>query len=156
MTKNTVLVFGATGRQGGSVARHLIKDGTFDVRAFVRDDTTQKAKDLEHIGVKLYKGDMADESSMRNAMKNCDFVYAVTDYWDHPKEPEIEIANGKKLMDCAKDTNIQHLVFSALEDTNAMTEGKYSVECFDSKAKILAYAREIGLKLSQIRLPFYM
>lgn len=156
MTKKRVLVFGATGRQGGSVARHLIKDGNFDVRAFVRDDTVERAKELEAIGVKLYKGDMSDTDSMKIAMKNCDYIYAVTDYWDNPRKPFIEIENGKKLMNCAHEMNIKHVVFSCLEDTKEMTKGKYSVECCDGKSKVLAYAREIGLKLSQIRLSFYM
>ncbi|TNJ66395.1 hypothetical protein FE784_10480 [Paenibacillus hemerocallicola] len=32
----TILVLGATGQQGGSAARHLLRDG-WNVRAFTRD-----------------------------------------------------------------------------------------------------------------------
>ena len=36
-SNQTILVTGATGNQGGSVARHLLQRGKFSVRALVRD-----------------------------------------------------------------------------------------------------------------------
>jgi uncharacterized protein YbjT (DUF2867 family) len=156
MVKQTVLVFGATGRQGGSVARHLLKDETFDVRLFVRDLKHANAIELKDKGATLFKGDLKDKESIQTAMKDVDYIYAVTDYWDNPRKPELEWECGKNLMDCAKEAKIKHMIFSSLESTKDMTDGRYCVECFDTKAKILKHGKTLGIPLSQICLPFYM
>ena len=36
-SNKTILIIGATGNQGGAVARHLLQRGQFVVRALVRD-----------------------------------------------------------------------------------------------------------------------
>ena len=55
MTKQ-VLVTGATGQQGGLVARNLLKKG-HDVRAFVRYTESNAAKELVELGATLARGD---------------------------------------------------------------------------------------------------
>lgn len=77
--RRTIVVFGATGNQGGSVARTLIKDGNFDVVAITRDPTSSKAKDLAALGAKLVKGDLDDPSSYEPALKGVDGAFLVTD-----------------------------------------------------------------------------
>lgn len=42
--KKVIVVTGATGLQGGSVANFLLEDGTFAVRAITRDVEKPKAK----------------------------------------------------------------------------------------------------------------
>ena len=44
MSKKLITVFGATGVTGGSVARYLLEDGEFAVRAITRNANSEKAK----------------------------------------------------------------------------------------------------------------
>ena len=48
-----VLVTGATGHQGGAVARHLLQRGKFTVRALVRDQNDPAAQALKQGGAEL-------------------------------------------------------------------------------------------------------
>ena len=50
MSDNLVTVFGATGKQGGSVARALIAGGTYKVRAVTRNPDGAAAKKLLELG----------------------------------------------------------------------------------------------------------
>lgn len=47
-SNQTILVAGATGNQGGAIARHLLQHG-FTVRAFVRDQNKPAAQALKQI-----------------------------------------------------------------------------------------------------------
>ena len=51
-SETVILVTGATGRQGGAVARHLLDDG-FTVRAFVREPDAPPARTLAQLGAQL-------------------------------------------------------------------------------------------------------
>src|SRR4051812_5107019 len=72
----TVLVFGATGQQGGAVASALLSDG-WSVRALVRNPSAEKAKELASFGASLVAGDLADPSSVRAAMKGVHGVFSM-------------------------------------------------------------------------------
>ncbi|SPX53227.1 NmrA family protein [Klebsiella pneumoniae] len=62
----TVLVFGATGQQGGSVARALLHRG-WRVRALVRDPFSAGAAALAARGAELVVGTFEDRAAMRSA-----------------------------------------------------------------------------------------
>jgi uncharacterized protein YbjT (DUF2867 family) len=64
----SILVAGATGKQGGSVVRHL-QAGGFHVRALTRDPDTDKARWLRDEGVDLVRGDLTDAASLRPALE---------------------------------------------------------------------------------------
>jgi nucleoside-diphosphate-sugar epimerase len=53
--RGTVMVTGATGQQGGAVARHLLETG-FGVRALVRDLQKPRVKTLAERGIELVQG----------------------------------------------------------------------------------------------------
>ena len=54
-----ILVLGATGAQGGAVARHLLAAG-WPVRALVRDPSKPAARALAEAGVAVQAGDFDD------------------------------------------------------------------------------------------------
>ena len=58
-----ILVAGATGQQGGAVARNLLKDG-WKVRALVRDPKKDAAQALAKQGAELVQGDLNDSASL--------------------------------------------------------------------------------------------
>ena len=72
----TVLVFGATGQQGGAVAAALKAHG-WPVRALVRDPSSDKAAKLRALGVEVVAGDLADAGSIGAAMQGVHGVFSV-------------------------------------------------------------------------------
>lgn len=57
MAKRTIVVFGATGKQGGSVIRTILADpktaSEFHVKAVTRDPTKDSAKSLAALGAEV-------------------------------------------------------------------------------------------------------
>ena len=74
-----ILVAGATGRQGGSVVRHLLCR-QLRVRALVRNPQGTRARALSDQGIEVVKGDMDDLASLKKAMAGVHGVYSVQDY----------------------------------------------------------------------------
>ncbi|MFC3057404.1 NmrA family NAD(P)-binding protein, partial [Paenirhodobacter populi] len=67
--KRPMLVFGATGRQGGSVAKALLKAG-WPVRALVLDAAGTASLRLRNAGVELVQGSFEDRDVIRAAMED--------------------------------------------------------------------------------------
>ena len=61
-----ILVAGATGRQGGSVVRHLL-ERQLTVRALVRDPKCDRAKALAGQGIEIAQGDMQQVGGIASA-----------------------------------------------------------------------------------------
>ena len=64
--KSPILVFGATGRQGGSVAKALLKAG-WPVRALVLDATGTASLKLRSAGAELVQASFEDRNAIRSA-----------------------------------------------------------------------------------------
>ncbi len=58
MNKQTILVTGATGAQGGSVARALFAAKKFSVRILTRNPGSEAARALENAGAQVATGDL--------------------------------------------------------------------------------------------------
>ena len=71
-------VTGATGFVGGNLAKKLREQGHV-VHASVR--SPDKAKDLQTLGVQVFKGDVTEKESMREAMQGVDGVYHVAGWY---------------------------------------------------------------------------
>lgn len=148
----TILVTGATGMQGGSVAKHLLERGRYAVRALTRNPRSEEARELAARGAEVVRGNLDDLDSLREAMVGCYGVYGVTNFWEHF---EGEYQHGINLVDAVADTGIGHLVLSTLPSVERITGGQLRVPHFDLKARMEAYAEELALPATFVHLAFY-
>lgn len=150
--KKTILVTGATGQQGGSVARHLIADGTFAVRALTRNIHSEKARELAKLGCEVVAGDLDNKDSIMAALKCCYGVFGVTNFWEHfNKERE----HGVNLIDAVAASEVEHFVFSTLYSAVKISNGKYAAPHLDIKAELEAYCRERVPHSTYVQPAFY-
>ncbi len=140
--KQVILVTGATGAQGGSVARALLDDGAFAVVALTRNPESEKALALRQAGAEIVRGDMDDPESLKRAMQGVYGVFGVTSYWEHPDK---EYRHGKNLIDAVQESNIRHFVFSSLPSYNKLSGGAFPVSHYDIKAELEDYAKSLHL-----------
>ncbi len=150
--RKIILVTGATGGQGGSVARQLLEEGTFKVRALTRNPNSEKAVALASAGAEIVQGDLSDPDSIVAAVKGCYGVFGVTNYWEH-FDNEYEL--GRHLVDAVAADGIEHFVFSSLPDSKKLSKGEFPVPHFDYKARLENEIREAGLKATFIHVAFY-
>ncbi|KAL9611184.1 MAG: hypothetical protein Q9167_004169 [Letrouitia subvulpina] len=124
-----VTVFGATGQQGGSVARSLLqnKANRFKVRAVTRKPESEASKLLASLGATVVKADGWDREEMIEAFND-------------PEGPT-ESDFGKNIVDSAAMAGVKHLVFSSGPPSTEMTGGKVGMKAMDMKNKIETYAR---------------
>jgi uncharacterized protein YbjT (DUF2867 family) len=143
-SNKTILVTGATGRQGGAVVQHLIKNN-FIVKALSRTPESISAQNLASKGVAVVKGDMADPPSLLNAMKDCDGVFSIQNYFEYGAENEI--LYGKNMADAAKKSNISHFIYNSVCNADSKT----GVPHFETKNKIEQYIKSIYLPATILR-----
>ena len=60
--KKNILVTGATGQQGGAIARELLKHG-HSVKTMTRKPEGEKAQALASLGAEIIRGDLDDAHS---------------------------------------------------------------------------------------------
>jgi len=144
--KKIIAVVGATGAQGGGLARAILSDAKseFGVRALTRDVKSDKAKALAKLGAEVVAADVDDVESLKKAFKGAYGAYCVTFFWAH-FSPEKEVATAAAQAQAAKQAGIQHAIWSTFEDTRKWVPlsddrmptlmGKYKVPHFDSKAE---------------------
>jgi uncharacterized protein YbjT (DUF2867 family) len=133
-SKKIITVFGATGVVGGSVAKYLLEDGQFAVRAVTRSASSDKAKALAADGAEIVEADLSKPETLAAAVKGAYGVSSVTDFWsimytvgfDTAKAQAEEERQAKNLVDAAKSAGVQHFVYFSLPHSNVPHfEGKY-------------------------------
>ncbi len=143
-----ILVTGATGNQGGTVARHLLQRGKFKVRAMVRDQNKHSAQVLKQLGAEIVTADFNDRASLDRAVQG---VYGVFSMQDLQDGIPAEIRYGKSIAEAAKAAGIQHFVYSSVGSADQNT----GVPHFDSKFQIEECIRTIGLHYTILRPVFF-
>ena len=148
----TILVTGATGAQGGSVARHLLANGGWKIRAFTRRPESEPARALAAAGAEIVHGDFEDKAGIVRALDGCDALYGVTNFWEHfDREP----VHGRNIVDAAAEAGTPDIILHTLPDVSDITGGELSVPHFDLKAQVERYARARLPQAAYLHIAFY-
>lgn len=145
----TILVLGATGNQGGAVARKLLSDG-WSVRAVSRRTDQPAAQELQKKGATVVQANMDDQQSLLEAMKGVYGVYSVQPLYS--KDPEKEVQHGKTVADVAKQVGVSHFVYGSVGGA----ERDSGVPHFETKWQVEKYVRAIHLPFTILRPAFFM
>lgn len=147
MKKKTIVVIGATGLQGKAVVNALVHQGTYNVRAMTRNPEKYSGNAHE-----ATRGDLNNLQSLKDAFKNAYGVFAVTNFW----EGADEIAQGKNAIEAAKETGIEHFIWSTLPNVEVISKAAFDVPHFTLKARVDDFVKSAGFKYSTfVQPPFY-
>jgi uncharacterized protein YbjT (DUF2867 family) len=148
-SKRTVLVTGATGKQGGAVARELLSRGGYRVRAMTRKPDSPNARALKDQGAEVVEADLNDDASLRKAMDGAWGVFAVQNTWEAGVEGEEE--QGHRQARLARDAGVQHYVYTSV----ASADRKTGIPHFENKSRIEDTVRSLGFPSHVILRPVF-
>jgi uncharacterized protein YbjT (DUF2867 family) len=164
--KKIIAVVGATGAQGGGLVRAILadKNSPFKPRALTRNVQSDKAKALAAAGAELATVDLDDPATLRRAFDGAHGAFCVTFFWHH-FSAEKEIAQAASMAEAAKQTGVQHVIWSTLDDTRKHVplsddrmptlKGRYKVPHFDGKGEADALFTRAGVPTTALQTVFY-
>ncbi|CAG8888208.1 unnamed protein product [Penicillium egyptiacum] len=148
MDVKIITIFGATGNQGGSVARSLLKNPAFHVRGITRNPGSDASKALISQGAEMVQANGLSPDEMKAAFRGSWGVFLNINSDDkaftNPESPS-EFDMGKIIVDAAAFAGVQHFVFSSGPPCSEMTNGKVSMKAMDMKYKTEQYLRSLGV-----------
>lgn len=164
--KKIIAVIGATGAQGGGLARAILADpaGAFGLRAITRHPDGEKAKALAAQGAEVVFGDADDPASLGPAFAGAYGAFCVTNFWEH-FSPERELEQAAAMARATRRASLSHVVWSTLEDTRrsiALDDPTvptlreiYKVPHFDAKGQADALFAAEAAPTTFMRAAFY-
>ncbi|WP_149828481.1 NmrA/HSCARG family protein [Streptomyces tailanensis] len=164
--KKVIAVVGATGAQGGGLARAILADagGGFAVRALTRRPDSDTARELTALGAEVVKADTGDLRSLTEAFDGAHGAFLVTNFWEH-MSPEQEKQQAATMARAAKAANVAHVIWSTLEDTRDYIPlddermptlmGGYKVPHFDAKAEANQFFTDAGVPTTFLQTTFF-
>ncbi len=164
--RKCIAVIGATGAQGGGLARAILDDpdGGFSLRAITRHVDSDKARAFSARGAEVVAADLDDPSSLERAFRGAHGAYCVTNFWEH-FSPEKERTQARNLAHAAKAADVRHVIWSTLEDTRRLVPlsdermptlmAHYKVPHFDAKGEADADFRATGVPTTFLLTSFY-
>lgn len=153
--KPLISVYGATSKQGRSVAATLLQSGRFQVRVLTRNGESKEARNLELLGaeIAIVPAGLGHFRELVTAFTGAEGVYLMTPQLD-PRD-NVEFALGKELADAAVEAGVSHIVFSTLENVDKITNGKKKVSHFTDKALVADYIRSLPISHSFVMLAYF-
>ena len=145
----SILVSGATGQQGGAVARSLLNRG-FAVRALTRSPEKPEARELAGLGAEVVSGDLEDRSSIERRLEGVRGVFSVQNFWEAGYEGEVR--QGVLLADAAGEAGVDHYVYSSVGSAHRQT----GIAHFDSKWEVEEHVRASGVPYTILRPVYFM
>jgi uncharacterized protein YbjT (DUF2867 family) len=146
MHNQIIAVTGATGQQGGAVARKLLAEG-WKVRALTRDVNKPAAQVLKDLGTEVVPGDLDDRAQLDAAFQDAYGVFSVQNFWLPNVGFEGEVRQGKSIADAAKAAGVQHLVYSSVGAAHRGMGQKH----FESKWIIEQYIHALDIPYTILR-----
>ncbi|MDQ3733723.1 MAG: NmrA/HSCARG family protein [Actinomycetota bacterium] len=166
MSEQTVVaVVGATGQQGGGLARAILDDpaGRYTCRALTRNPASQAARALADRGAEVVAADLDDEDSLVRGFEGAYGAYCMTNFFEH-FSPQREQQQAANLARAAKAAGIRHAIWSTNEDSREwlelhdrlpVLEGGYRVPHWDAKAEANRFFTDNGVPTTFLRLPMF-
>ncbi len=164
--KKIIAVVGATGTQGGGLARAILADpdGGFAVRALTRNPDSEAARRLAESGAEVVQADISDEASVTKAFSGAHGAFLVTNIWEHMSTQQ-EKQDVATMARAASTAGLAHVIWSTLDDTREhiplhddrmpTLEGVYKVPHFDAKAEADAYLADADVPTTLLRTSFF-
>jgi uncharacterized protein YbjT (DUF2867 family) len=160
-----ITVVGATGAQGGGLARAILADPVrrFTLRAVTRKPTSAAALALAEAGAEVVAADLDDPASVRRAMQGAHGAFCVTNFWEH-FSPRRELEQARTMAAAAAAVGVRHVVWSTLEDTREFVApgsampvlgGGYNVPHFDAKGEANRAFVDSGVPTTLLYTSFY-
>ena len=146
--KRTILVTGATGKQGGALIKELAGNG-FTLRAMTRHPEREAAQKLRATGVEIVAGDLDDAASLEKALSGVWGVFGVQNTWEAGVEGEER--QGKRLAEIARKVGVQHYVYASVGSAHRRT----GIPHFENKARIEETVRSLGFPSYVIYRPVF-
>jgi uncharacterized protein YbjT (DUF2867 family) len=153
--KPLITIVGVLGKQGLSAARTLLESGRYRVRGITRRIDSPEAEGLARQGAELISIplNLGYQKDFVEAFRGSHGVFMMTPSIAPPQTHEMEL--GMQLADAAVEADVQHIVFSSLENVDQITQGKKIAPHFTDKAKVEAYIRSLPIKSSFIYMAFF-
>jgi uncharacterized protein YbjT (DUF2867 family) len=134
----TILITGATGKQGGAVLRELVGQG-FSLHAMTRKPDSDAAREIAALGATVVGGDLDDVASLARALAGVWGVFAVQNTWEAGVVLEEE--QGKRMAEVARKAGVTHFVYSSVDSANRNT----GIPHFDNKGRVEDEVRAAGV-----------
>ena len=166
MNDKIIAVTGATGTQGGSLARAILADpdSGFTVRVLTRDPESVAARELAALGAEVVRADFYDEASVNAAFAGAHGAFLVTNFWAHGSAAK-ETEEVEVLVRAAKSAGLRHVVWSTLDDTRELLpldddrmpvlQHRYNVPHFDAKGEADDLFRQAGVPTTFLSTTFF-
>ncbi|OJJ03428.1 hypothetical protein ASPVEDRAFT_84875 [Aspergillus versicolor CBS 583.65] len=162
-----VVITGATGTQGGSVARQLAKNPAWKVRGLTRNAQSTKARELKTLGVEMVTADLNDARTLPEAFEGATAIFCVTFFWDIATTEGIDAATKGELQQfinvvqvAAKLPTLRHLVLSVMPNCETLSGGILPCPHWDAKARGGEYVKrelpQLAAKTTYVWMGWYV
>ncbi|RAH81754.1 NAD(P)-binding protein [Aspergillus japonicus CBS 114.51] len=148
MRMQIITIFGATGNQGSSVARSLLRNRSFEVRCITRNAESKKAQLLKAQGAVIVEADGYDTSQIQQAFSGSWGAFVNTN-GDDPSlasENRTDRDLGLSIIRGAAAAGVKHLVYSSGPWAAKLSGGACSVPSNDAKAEVQHVAQGLGFE----------
>jgi uncharacterized protein YbjT (DUF2867 family) len=146
--KITVVVTGATGKQGGAVARNLLERG-HRVRAVTRKPDSAKARELASAGASVVEASLEDTAALTRALEGATSLFAMATPFEAGTDAETR--QGVSAANAARAAGV-HLVYASVGSADRQT----GIPHFDSKYEVEKHIARIGVRATILAPVYFM
>lgn len=141
-------IFGATGQQGGSIIKTFQSTPSlataWNLRAVTRDVNSAASITLKDSGVQVVSADFTKPETLEDALQGSYAAFVTTLSIPGDDQNQVEIKQGKSIVDACLASNVKHLVWSGVPSPKEISQGKLSnVHIFEAKNQVMKYIESI-------------